>query len=196
MGVKTFMSKLAPAASTTGKQQIFVFDTLAEAFDGTDSGDIAVFVDTLEIRIWNGTRWANNGGGLTGQKVLTDNVATTFATITCPTTLTAVGGIVDYMVIALDADDMQIEAGSFPFTIYNIAGTLAVDAVLNATDISTKLSSGTNAVSFTITASGTTASLKATADTSLTITPASGFLVKYTVRTVNGTGAPPVIAAG
>lgn len=206
MAVTTFVSRRAPSPSPTTRNQIYVFDTLAEAHSGTNTGDIAVMVDTLQIRIWNGTRWATDSGGITGQTVLTDNTATGMFTVALPTVLQAVGGIIEFAVVVVDddaTDVVQIEAGITPFAAVNETGTVTATLLPSgvtltggaATDIVSDVGGGTNVVAFTATVSSTTVTFKVTANTSLTPEPAASFIVRWSVRLMNGTGTPPVLAA-
>lgn len=203
MGVKTFVSKLAPSASVTGKQQMFVFDTLAEAFNGNDSGDIAVFVDTCQLRIWNGTRWCDIDGGASGTTTLTDNTATALFTVAVPAVTGAVvGGIIEFVSKFVDdeaTDVVQVETGIVPFALLNESGTVTSTIIPlgytgpAATDIASDVGGGTFSNTWSISVASLVGTIKVAANTGFT--PAGGDVqnVSWRVRLIGGTGAAPVV---
>lgn len=156
------------------------------------TGDLAVAADRGSLLIYDGTKWREKDGGLQGQTPIpTDNVAAAVFTMNVPTTLTALGGILDYVVVVHNGTAVQMEVGSTPFGAVNEAGTVTPTIKSPVTDVAADTGGGTNAVTFSAAAVGTLATFSVKADTSLTITAA---YIKWRVRPINGTGSSPTLA--
>lgn len=147
------------------------------------AGDLAVCADRCSAKIYNGTKWRDIDGGLQGQTTVTDNVAAALFTLNVPTTLTAHGGILEYMVFIRDASAVQIEVGSVAFGALNEAGTVTPVIMSPPTDKAVEVAAGTNVVTFEAAAVGTLATFSIKCNTSLTITSAH---VKWRVRPIGG----------
>lgn len=109
-------------------------------------------------------RFITVGKGL----ALSDNTATTIATITVPTTACA-GGKVTFTVEVTNGTDTQSCSGEVFFNAINKADTFTTDSTLTASTLAT---TGTLVVSFSFTTDGPTdaVNLRVTSDTSLTAT--------------------------
>lgn len=156
-----------------------------------NTGDIAVLADRCGLKIYNGSKWRDNGGGFQGQTTVTDNVAAALFTVDVPTTLTAIGGILEYVAVIHNGTAVQMNVGQVPFGAVNEAGTVTPTIKTPATDVAADVAGGTNAVTFEAAAVGTLATFSIKCDTSLTITAAH---VKWRVRPIMGTSSAPTLA--
>ena len=143
------------------------------------------------MKVYNGSKWRDIDGGLQGQTTVTDNVAAALFTISVPTTLTAFGGILEYMAYIHNGTAVQVEVGSVPIAVLNEAGTLTVTVVAAPTDKAADVAGGTNAVAVSGAAVSTLATISITCNTSLTITLAH---VRWRFRPIGGNTAAPTVA--
>lgn len=120
------------------------------------------------------------------QVTLTDNTATTIATIALASGARC-GGTVNWSVDVTDGTDHQVVTGSFTFSAVDKAGTLTSDVDADAT-VSTAASAGTCTVTPTILDGTNQISLQITADTSLSPT---AMLVRFNMD-LSGTSAATV----
>ena len=157
------------------------------------TGDVAVAADRGRILIRNAAgKWRNAEGGLSGQTtIVTDAVAAAMFTLSVPTTLTAFGAILDYMVFVRSTTVVQVEVGSVPLLALNEAGTVTPIILAAPTDKGVDAGGGTNVVAFSAAAVGTLATFSVEANTSLTIAAAH---VRWCVRPINGFQDAPVLA--
>jgi hypothetical protein len=100
---------------------------------------------------------------------LTDNTATELFSVVLPTTGDTFGAIVRYFIRATDGTDFQAVTGQFTVSVVNKAGTLTAAVAAVATEAKA-LSAGTCAQTSSVATSGTKATVKLAADTSLTPT--------------------------
>lgn len=169
---------------TNDNDSVFVYicDTEADvtALTPHRPGDEIYCLASGAIRRWDGSAYVEGYSGIrtTNSVVLTDNVATTFATIdVAGLTDKAVGVAILYMVQVVDAaHKVQGEVGIALCVVGNENGTATANMDAAPADKAAVVSGGTNAVSFAATVATTVATLKVTADTSLTPSPAGQFL--------------------
>lgn len=138
---------------------------------GTGTGAAGDVVLQTSVKGASGTTLQSLGDSvrIIGKYVdLTESSATAFATVTVPTSGSAIGGFVHYTIEANDGTDYQSLSGYFPYSIVNKAGALTVSI---GTETQTNaVSSGTLTATASITATGITASFKLNAVSSLTQT--------------------------
>jgi len=131
-------------------------------------GDVAIQTSTL---LATGTTLQSLGDRnkiLVKNSVLTDNVATIFATVTVPDSNSAIGGVITYTIKATDGTDFQVVTGIQSFSAINKAGTVTVvfDPVVSPSNLVT---AGTlSAPTFTTNVTGTTVEFLLQIDSSLT----------------------------
>jgi len=99
---------------------------------------------------------------------ITESVASGFCTVTVPTALSAVGGMVLYTVESSDATDPQSLTGFFVWSAVNKAGTVTVAISTETQSVIT--TAGTLTATASATVSGTTITFKVDAASSLTQT--------------------------
>lgn len=100
---------------------------------------------------------------------LTDATATELFSVKLPTAGDGFGAVVRYGIYVTDGTDYQFVTGQFTVSAVNKAGTLTAAVAAVATEAKA-LSSGTCAQTSSVATSGTTATVKIAADTSLTPT--------------------------
>lgn len=142
--------------------------------------DIGASGATRPRSIYAGTNVETPAMSGTNTKTLTETTDTAFVNVTCATD-TVVGGIIQYTIQADDGGAFQTRAGSIPFSLYKAGGSAAAGSFGTAADV-VNTSSGTLTATWTVTGSGSTASLKCNATSSLTQTTLN---IKYRVI-ING----------
>jgi len=156
-----------------------------------NTGDLAVLADRCQLKVYNGSKWRDVDGGLQGQHTVADNVAKALFTVDVSTTLTAIGGILEYVAVIHNGTAVQLEVGSVPFGALNEAGTVTAVIKAAATDVAADVAGGTNVVAFSASVASTVATFAITCNTSLTITAAH---VKWRVRPIGGAGSSATYA--
>lgn len=119
-------------------------------------------------------------------KAVTESSATTFVSISVPTTLTGAGGTINYCIHAADATDVQERCGDIDFAAANKAGTMTCSTpnILGTEATVFTAGGGTLTNTFTFVANGTSCDMKANAASSLTQTVLD---VRYNVE-MHGSG--------
>jgi len=119
-------------------------------------------------------------------KAVTESSATTFVSISVPTTLTGAGGTISYCIHANDATDVQERCGDIDFAAANKAGTMTCSTpnILGTEATVLTAGAGTLTNTFTFVANGTSCDMKANAVSSLTQTVLD---VRYAIE-MHGSG--------
>jgi len=117
-------------------------------------------------------------------KAVTESSATTFVSISVPTTLTGAGGTINYCIHANDATDVQERCGEEDFAVVNKAGTVTCSTPNILGTEAVAVSTGTLTNTFTFVANGTSCDMKANAVSSLTQTVLD---VRYAIE-MHGSG--------